>query len=160
MATVLAIYGAVLSTALAIARLVGWSSTTRRRLTVRMFISPLVVDADGHVRVQNEQGHPVVQNGSAREVVVVRAYNPGRRAVQVARVELLGPQGTPPENLSWLALPRTIQPDDVQLWYSTFERYPADVNARVTLTNGRAFESPRYRQLLAYMNPLDPIAGR
>jgi hypothetical protein len=157
---VLAIYGAALSTVLAIARLIAWFSTTRRRLTVRVFISPLLVDADGHVKVQNEQGHPVVQNGAAREVIVVRAYNPGPRVVQVARVELLGPPGTPAENLSWVTLPRTIGPDEVQLWYSTFERYPKDLSARVTLTSGKAFDSPRYHQLLAYMNPLDAIAGR
>jgi hypothetical protein len=72
----------------------GWLGFVKRsfrtrtlRLTVRNVHLALVVDADGHVKVQTRR-HPVVQNDNAREVIAVRAYNPGRRAVQVARVQM------------------------------------------------------------------------
>jgi hypothetical protein len=65
-------------------------------------------------------------------------------------------------------MPKTIPPDEVQLWYSKVvvdpkddvPRYPKDILARVVLTDGKTFVSPRYSSLLGYLNPLDPIAGR
>ena len=78
MTTILALYGALISTVLAIARLIAWRSASKQRLTVRMFVSPLVVDAGGRVSVTNDQGHLVVQDGAAREVIVVRAHNCGK----------------------------------------------------------------------------------
>lgn len=162
MTTILALYGALISTALAIGRLVTWLSASRARLTVRVFISPLVVDSDGRVRTTNEHGHPPVQEGVAREVIVVRAHNPGRRDVQVARVDLIstGTDTDDAEHLSHLPMPRTITPDAVQFWYTGFKKLPKNLCARITLVGGKAFESPRYSELRGYMDPLDPIAGR
>lgn len=124
-----------------------------------MFISPLVVDQSGRVRVQNKKGYPVVQEGETWEVMVIRAYNPGRRKVQVARVEVVD-HNDRAENLTYLSMPTTIEPDDIQLWYSKARESGADICARVTLVNGAVFESPRYSSLYVYMNPLDPIAGK
>ena len=137
-ATIVAIYGAVLSTALAVGRLAAWLSSRRRRLIVRLFISPLVVDEDGQARVQNEQGHPAVQEGEAAEFLVIRCQNPGRRAVKVARVDLVNSATGQSEHLTWLLMPTTIEPEEVQLWYSKIvnKKYPHDVFARVTLTDG------------------------
>jgi hypothetical protein len=166
--TALAIYGALLSTALGAGSLFAWLSANKRLLGVRLFISPLVVDGEGHARVQNDQGHPVIQEGAAREFLVVRAHNTGKRPVQVARVEFVDAHTGRAENLSWLLMPKTIPPDEVQLWYSKVvvdpkddvPRYPKDILARVVLTDGKTFVSPRYSSLLGYLNPLDPIAGR
>ena len=134
---------------------------------MRLFISPLVVGADGRPSVQNDQGHPVVQEGNAREFIVVRAHNTGKRPVHVARVEFVSTRTGNPENLSWLQMPNTISSEEVQLWYSKVvvnqdehPKYPKDLFARVVLTNGKTFDSPRYSSLLVYLNPLDPIAGR
>jgi hypothetical protein len=160
MTTFLALYGAFISTALAIGRLIGWVSASRPRLTVRMFISPLVVDADGRPKVANEYGHPVVQEGgAAREVIVVRAHNPGQRAIQVARVDLIGTESGRAEHLAHLPMPRTIEADGVQFWYTGFEEHPKNLCARITLTRGKTFESPPYSKLLGYMDPLNPLAG-
>jgi hypothetical protein len=160
MTTILALYGALISTALAIGRLFAWLSTSRARLTVRVFISPLVVDAAGRVRTTNEHGHLPVQEGTAREVIVVRAHNPGKRDVQVVRVDLIGTDADHAEHLSHLPMPRTIMPDAVQFWYTGFTKLPRDLCARITLVGGKVFESPRYSELRGYMDPLDPIAGR
>jgi hypothetical protein len=143
-------------------------SGMRRRLIVRLFVSPLVVDDDGRARVQNDQGHPVVQEGAAREFLVVRAHNTGKRPVQVARVEFVNAHTGNASNLSWLSMPKAIPPDEVQLWYTKVAIDPEDearihpkgIFARVVLTDGKTFDSPRYSSLLGYLNPLDPIAGR
>jgi hypothetical protein len=160
MTTILALYGALISTALAIGRLIAWLSASRARLTVRVFISPLVVGSDGRVRTTNEHGHPPVQEGAAREVIVVRAHNPGKRDVQVARVDLISTDTGHAEHLSHLPMPRTMTPDAVQFWYTGFKKLPKDLCARITLVGGKVFESPRYSELRGYMDPLDPIAGR
>jgi hypothetical protein len=158
MPTVIAIYGALLSTVLAAGRAVAWLSGARRRLAVRMFLSPLAVDGEGRVRVRNKKGHPSIQEGEAWEFVVIRAHNIGKRTVQVARVEVQGHGGTK-ENLSYLPMPSTIAPDEIQLWYSKSREIGSDVRARVTLTDGKVFESPCYSNLHAFMSPVDPIAG-
>jgi hypothetical protein len=160
MTTILALYGALISTALAIGRLIAWLSASRARLTVRVFISPLAVGSDGRVRTTNDYGHPPVQEGAAREVIVVRAHNLGKRDVQVARVELISTDTGHAEHLSHLPMPRTITPDAVQFWYTGFTKLPKDLCARITLVGGKVFESPRYSELRGYMDPLDPIAGR
>lgn len=160
MTTALAIYGALLSTTLAGARLLAWRSASRERLTVRVFVAPLVVDSNGRVRIVNEFGHPVVQDGPAREVIVIRAHNPGKREVQVVRVDLIDSNTGREEHLSHLPMPRTIAPNAVQLWYTSFETLPKDLYARTTMIDGKTFESPRYSALRGYMDPLDPIAGR
>jgi hypothetical protein len=166
--TAIAIYGALVSTALVAGRLFAWLSANRRQLIVRLFISSLVVDGDGRARVQNDQGHPVVQEGEAAEFLVVRANNTGRRLIHVARVEFVNARTGNASNLSWLPMPRIIPPDEVQLWYSKVAidpkdevpRHPKDIFARVVLTDGKTFDSPCYSSLLGYLNPLDPIAGR
>lgn len=168
MTTALAIYGAFLSTALAVGSLVAWLSANRRKLEVRLFVSPLVVGAGGRPSVRNKQGHPVVQEGSAREFIVVRARNTGKRAVHVAHVEFVSARTGKAENLSWVTMPRTILPEKVQLWYSKVMidpqddrvRYPKDLFARVVLADGTKFDSPGYSSLLGYLNPLDPSAGK
>jgi len=165
--TALAIYGACLSTALAIGSLVAWVSANRRKLDLRLFISPLVVGAGGRPSVQNDQGHPVVQNGNTQEFIVVRARNTGKRPIHVARVEFVSARTSHAENLFWLQMPNTIPSEEVQLWYSKVvvdqdehSKYPKELFARVVLTHGKTFDSPRYSSLLVYLNPLDPIAGR
>lgn len=135
---------------------------------MRLFISPLVVGAGGRPSVQNDQGHPVIQEGAAKEFVVVRAHNTGKRPVHVARVECVSTRTGKAENLSWLQMPNTIPSEEVQLWYSKIvinpqddrPKYPKDLFARVVLTNGKTVDSPRYSSLLVYLNPLDPTAGR
>jgi hypothetical protein len=159
MTTILAFYGALISTVLAIARLIAWRSASKPRLAVRVFISPLVVDAGGRVRVTNDQGHPVVQDGVAREVIVVRAHNPGKRNVQVARVDFSSLTTGRFEHLSHLPMPRTIEPDGVQLWYTSFAKEPENLIARITLVDGKTFESPSYGKLQDFMDPLDHVAG-
>jgi len=160
MTTILALYGALLSTALAVARLIAWRSASKQQLTVRMFISPLVVDAGGRVSVTNDQGHPVVQDGAAREVIVVRAHNCGKRNVQVVSVDLISLTTGGSEHLSHLSMPKTIEPDGVQLWYTSFAKEPENLGARITLVDGKTFKSPLYSKLQGYMDPLDPVAGR
>jgi hypothetical protein len=159
MTTILALYGAFISTILAIARLVAWWLASKPRLVVRVFISPLVVDADGRVRVTNDRGYPVVQDGVACEVIVVRAHNPGKRNVQVARVDLSSLATGRFEHLSHLPMPRTIEPDDVQLWYTSFTKEPENLRARITLVDGKTFESQPYSKLQGSMDLLAPVAG-
>ncbi len=57
-------------------------------------------------------------------------------------------------------MPRTIEPDGVQLWYTGFAKEPENLSARITLVDGKAFASPPYSKLRGFMDPLDPIAGR
>ncbi len=159
MTTILALYGALISTVLAIARLIAWRSASKQRLTVRMFVSPLVVDAGGRVSVTNDQGHPVVQDGAAREVIVVRAHNCGKGNVQVASVDLSNLTTGGSEHLSHLPMPKTIEPDGVQLWYTSFAKEPENLSARITLVDGKTFKSPPYSKLQGFMDPLDPVAG-
>jgi hypothetical protein len=64
--------------------------------------------------VQNDQGHPVVQNGKTQEFIVVRARNSGKRPIHVARVEFVSARTSHAENLFWLQMPNTIPSEEVQ----------------------------------------------
>jgi hypothetical protein len=159
-AIALAAYGAVLSSLLAAARLVRWIRENRPRLDVRLFVSPLVVgEDDKQPLVQNELGYPVIQSGRATGFLVIRAHNRGKKTVTVDRVEFVGDRGRR-SNVTWVALPRTLEPDAMQLWYSAWTGQTPGIAAAVTLRGGKVFRSRRYDKLLGYLSPLDPIAGR
>ena len=56
-------------------------------------------------------------------------------------------------------MPKTIEPDGVQLWYTSFAKEPENLSARITLVDGKTFKSPPYSKLQGFMDPLDPVAG-
>jgi len=157
--TAVAAYGALLSSILGLSRFGSWLLEHRRRVDVRLFLSPLVIDDNGNVRVRNAFGHPVIQEGEAREFIVVRAHNRGPQ-VLVTRVELEGREGSP-EHLTWLTMPTSLEKGDVQLWYTKAGAdLPVDVRARITLADGKRIPSSWYPGLSGYLDPLDPTAGR